>query len=109
MQLSVDALGPELSPGSACQTDAQITAAIRAEATTGHHPVSTCRMGRDNDPGAVLDNCFRVYGVEGLRVVDASAFPGQISGNPNAAIIMMAERAADMMMDRAPLPPEDTV
>jgi len=104
-----DALGPELSPGAACQTDAQITAAIRAEATTGHHPVSTCRMGRDNDPGAVLDNCFRVYGVEGLRVVDASAFPNQISGNPNAAIIMMAERAADMMMGRAPLPPEDTV
>jgi choline dehydrogenase-like flavoprotein len=61
--------------------------------------VSTCRIGADDDPEAVLDNQFRVRGTEGLRVVDASAFPDQISGNPSAAIIMMAERAADCLTD----------
>lgn len=66
----------------------------------GHHPVSTCRIGADDDVQAVLDAEFRVRGIEGLRVVDASAFPDQLSGNPNAAVIMMAERAADMLLGR---------
>lgn len=65
----------------------------------GHHPVSTCRIGADDDVQAVLDAEFRVRGIEGLRVVDASAFPDQPSGNPNAAVIMMAERAADMLLE----------
>jgi len=63
-------------------------------------------MGPESDPEAVLDHQFRVRGLDGLRVVDASAFPDQISGNPSAAILMMAERAADMLLDRPPLPPE---
>ena len=88
------AFGPEIKSRSAMAT------ALRQHITTGHHPVSTCRIGADNDEQAVLDAEFRVRGIEGLRVVDASAFPDQLSGNPNAAVIMMAERAADMLLGR---------
>ncbi|MFN6978567.1 MAG: GMC family oxidoreductase, partial [Gemmobacter sp.] len=80
---------------------------IRAAVTTGHHPVSTCRIGADGDAGAVLDAAFRLRGLAGLRVVDASAFPDQISANPTATVIMMAERAADMIAGRPPPPPDD--
>lgn len=72
----------------------------------GHHRVSTCRMGSDRDPEAVLNAALQVRGVDGLRVVDASAFPDQIHGNTNAGIIMLAEKAADMILDKPPLPPE---
>ncbi len=90
-------LGAEMALGSAARSRAQIVAGLRRHVTTGHHPVSTCRIGSDGDPGAVLDGAFRVRGVDGLRVVDASAFPDQISGNPSATVIMLAERAADML------------
>ena len=102
-----DVLGPEISPGVRVRSDAEIAEAVRELATTTHHPVSTCRMGADNDTGAVLDEELRVRGVESLRVVDASAFPDQIGGNTNAPVIMMAEKAADMILGRPPLPPED--
>ncbi|MDH3759524.1 MAG: GMC family oxidoreductase N-terminal domain-containing protein [Gammaproteobacteria bacterium] len=92
-------VGEEIAIGAQARSKAEIASALRQHVTTGHHPVSTCRIGADNDPGAVLDERFRVRGVEGLRVVDASAFPDQISGNPSAAIIMMAERAADFLGD----------
>lgn len=97
----------EYSPGPSAQTDEQIGQAIRKLATTGHHPVCTCPMGSDSDPGAVLDDRLRVRGVEGLRVVDGSSLPTQVSGNVNAPIIMIAEKAADMILQREPLPPED--
>lgn len=80
---------------------------IRGSVTTGHHPVSTCRMGPGDDPGAVLDAEFRLCGIAGLRVVDASAFPDQISANPTATVVMMAERAADMILGRRPPPPHE--
>jgi choline dehydrogenase-like flavoprotein len=64
-------------------------------------------MGADSDPGAVLDDQLRVRGVDNLRVCDASAMPSQITGNPNATVIAMAEKAADMILGRAPLPAED--
>ena len=96
--------GNELSPGLAVQSDGDIAAAIRRVAHSGHHPVGTCRMGAPNDGLAVLDDQLRVRGIEGLRVCDASAFPEQITGNPNATIIMMAEKAADMIHGRPPLP-----
>ena len=97
-------LGVEISPGNSAQSDAEIIAMVRTKANTGHHPVSTCRMGREDDVGAVLDAEFQVRRTSGLRVVDASAFPDQLSGNTNATVIMMAERAADMMLSKPPLP-----
>ena len=102
-----DVLSSEISPGANVKTDDDIHSAIRNLTTTGHHPVSTCRMGSDNDKGAVLDNKFRVRGTQNLRVVDASAFPDQINGNINAAVIMMGEKAADIILDIPPLKRED--
>ena len=102
-----DVLSSEISPGANVKTDDDIHSAIRNLTTTGHHPVSTCRMGNDNDKRAVLDNKFKVRGTQNLRVVDASAFPDQINGNINAAVIMMGEKAADIILDIPPLKRED--
>ena len=99
--------GAELSPGPQVRTDAEIEAAIRRVATTGHHPVGTCRMGPGSDTMAVLDAQLRVRGVEGLRVCDASIFPSQITGNTNAPVMMIAEKAADMILGRPSLPPAE--
>ena len=85
----------------------QIIEAIRATAYTGHHHCSTARMGCSNDSGSVLDEKLRVRGVDALRVCDAAAMPTQITGNINATVIAMAEKAADMILERQPLPPED--
>jgi choline dehydrogenase-like flavoprotein len=94
----------ETSPGPAVQSDAELEAYIRAEAYTVHHPVSTCRMGNDAD--AVVDPQLRVVGLQNLRVADASVFPSIVGGNTNAAVVMIAEKAADMILGRPPLPPE---
>jgi choline dehydrogenase-like flavoprotein len=93
--------GVEISPGAHLISDLQIEAAIRQLATTGHHPVGTCRMGPDSDPDAVVDGQLRVRGIDRLRVCDASIFPSQITGNPNAVIMAIAEKAADMVLGRA--------
>jgi len=93
----------EIVPGDGAQSDADLSAYIRREAYTVHHPVSTCRMGKD--PEAVVDPELRVAGIEGLRVADASVFPSIIGGNTNAVVVMIAEKAADMMSGRAPLAP----
>ena len=82
----------------------QIIEAIRETAYTGHHPCSTARMGTDLD--AVLDDQLRVRGIEGLRVCDAAAMPTQITGNLYATVVAMAEKAADMILQRPPPPPE---
>jgi choline dehydrogenase len=93
----------EVAPGASAQTDAELEACIRATAYTVHHPVSTCRMGVDGM--AVVDPELRVRGIEGLRVADASVFPAIIGGNTNAAVVMIAEKAADMIRGRpAPAP-----
>ncbi len=93
----------ETAPGPAAQSDEDLVAYIRAESYTVHHPVSTCRMGVD--PMAVVDPQLRVAGIEGLRVADASVFPSIIGGNTNAAVVMIAEKAADLILGRpAPAP-----
>ena len=83
---------------------AQVVEAIRETAYTGHHPCSTARMGTDLD--AVLDDQLRVRGIDGLRVCDAAAMPTQITGNLYATVVAMAEKAADMILQRPPPPPE---
>jgi 4-pyridoxate dehydrogenase len=95
--------GAETAPGPSCRGDGDLSAYIRRTAITAHHPASTCPMGRGHE-GAVLDSQMRVRGIERLRVVDASAMPDLVSGHLNAAVMMMAEKAADMIRGRPPLP-----
>ena len=95
--------GKELSPGAAVVSDEALEAYIRAASATVFHPVGTCRMGPD--AAAVVDPELRVRGVEGLRVVDASIMPTLIGGNTNAPVIMIAEKAADMIRGWRPLAP----
>lgn len=96
--------GDELPPGNACQTDAELDDHVRRTMITIHHPIGTCKMGADDDPLAVVDAELRVRGIDGLRVVDASVMPDLIGGATNAPVIMMAEKAADMILGRNPLP-----
>ncbi len=88
--------GEETWPGIEVDEDYEIDAAIRSSAETLYHPVGTCKMGHDEM--AVVDDELRVHGVPGLRVVDASIMPTLIGGNTNAPAIMIAEKAADMML-----------
>ncbi len=88
----------EISPGAACQTPDEIDAHIRKTAITVHHPAGTCRMGAVDDPRTVVSPDLRVHGVDALRVVDASVMPDLPNGNINAAVLMIAERAADMIL-----------
>ncbi|MBU1332545.1 MAG: choline dehydrogenase [Gammaproteobacteria bacterium] len=94
--------GRELSPGSACQSDAELDAFIREHAETAYHPSCSCKMGED--AMAVVDGQGRVHGLEGLRVVDASIMPLIVTGNLNAPTIMMAEKIADKIRGLTPLP-----
>ncbi len=89
-------LADERLPGAARQSAAELEEFVRATAETEYHPVGTCKMG--HDPSAVVDDQLRVRGVEGLRVVDASIMPTVVSGNTNAPVIMIAEKAAAMML-----------
>ncbi len=87
--------GGEVWPGSHAESDEALCEHIRNTAETCYHPVGTCRMG--NDQMAVVDARLRVYGIKALRVVDASVMPRIVSGNPNAATFMIAEKAADLI------------
>jgi 4-pyridoxate dehydrogenase len=87
------------------KTDAEIDAHVRSTGITVYHPISTCRMGSDSE--SVVDPECRVRGVEALRVVDASVMPDLIGGNINAVVIMIAEKAADMIRGRAALAPSN--
>ena len=94
--------GDELAPGADVTSDADIDAHLRRTSTTVSHPVSTCRMGTDEN--SVVDPELRVRGISSLRVVDASVFPDLVSAHTNAAVIMIAERASDLIRGRALLP-----
>jgi choline dehydrogenase len=87
--------GLEEWPGAQVQDAQALGDFVRNTAETLYHPVGTCRMG--NDPAAVVDNNLRVRGVEGLRIVDASVMPTHLTGHPNAAVMMIAEKAADVI------------
>ena len=80
--------------------DGALDASISARALTTHHPLGTCRMGSEDDAGAVVGSDMRVHGVAGLHVVDASVMPDMVGGNINSPVIMIAERAADMILGR---------
>jgi choline dehydrogenase len=92
-------IAEERAPGEACISDADLLAFARDTATTVYHPTSTCRMGADAN--AVVDERLRVHGFERLRVVDASIMPTVVSGNTNAAAVMIGEKGADMILQDA--------
>ena len=87
--------GPEILPGPQVKTDAELDLFMRRTAVPVYHPVGTCAMG--SGPGAVLDPALRVNGIENLRVVDASAMPDLVTGHINAGVMMLAERASDLI------------
>lgn len=94
--------GEEIFPGSAAHTDAQLVQFIRRKAETIYHPVGTCKMGRD--AMAVVDDTLKVHGIDALRVVDASIMPTLVGGNTNAPAMMIAEKAAELILAGAAAP-----
>lgn len=98
-----DYRGEEIQPGTAIQTDEQIDRFVRDSAESAYHPSCSCKMGED--AMAVVDSQTRVHGLQGLRVVDSSIFPTIPNGNLNAPTIMVAERAADLILGETPLAP----
>ena len=97
----------EIQPGAAVQSDADLDAFIRDHAESAYHPCGTARMGRRNDPLAVVDPACCVIGVDGLRVADSSIFPRVTNGNLNGPSIMVGEKAADHILGRTPPAPEN--
>jgi choline dehydrogenase len=98
--------GGETSPGPAVSTDAEILEWVAADAETALHPSCTAKMGPASDPMAVVDPAtMRVHGTQGLRVVDASVMPYVTNGNIYAPVMMVAEKAADIILGDTPLPP----
>jgi choline dehydrogenase len=99
-----DVIGRVTRPAQEPVSDEEVDAFLRANVATTSHPLGSCRMGAD--PESVVDPHFRVRGVDGLRIVDASIFPTQIAGNPNGPIMAIAEKAADVLLGRPTPPPE---
>ena len=96
--------GPELRPGKEVQTRSQMEEFVRNRADTEYHPSCTCKMGQPSDPVNVVDPELKVIGLEGLRVVDASVMPSIVSGNLNGPTVMLAEKAADIILGNPPPP-----
>jgi choline dehydrogenase len=90
-------------PGPNVQSDDELLDFARRKATTTFHPGGSCRMGPASDPTSVVDDQLRVHGLEGLRVVDASVMPTMLSANLNAATMMIADKASDMIRGRRAL------
>ena len=85
-------------PGRSVQTDDELLGAAKQRGTTTFHPSGTCRMAPASDATAVVDDQLRVRGLEGLRVIDASIMPTMLSANLNAATLMIAEKASDLLL-----------
>ena len=94
----------EIQPGAALQSDDELDGFIREHAESAYHPCGTCRIGRADDPRAVVDPQGRVIGVDALRVADSSIFPRITNGNLNAPSILVGEKIADHLLGRDPLP-----
>lgn len=90
--------------GDHVQSDDEIDSWVRQNADTAYHPSCTCKMGAEDDPMAVVNEKLEVLGVENLRIVDASIMPTIASGNLNGPTIMIAEKAADIILGNPPLP-----
>jgi choline dehydrogenase len=101
-------LSHEIQPGAAVQSDDEIDQFIREHAESAYHPCGTCKMGRADDPSAVVDPEARVIGVKGLRVADSSIFPRITNGNLNAPSIMVGEKASDHILGRGGLLSENS-
>ncbi|WP_370209646.1 choline dehydrogenase [Salipiger bermudensis] len=97
----------EIQPGAEVQSDDELNDFIRQHVESAYHPCGTARIGRRDDPMAVVDPETRVIGVEGLRLADSSIFPRITNGNLNAPSIMVGEKASDHILGRAPLPPKN--
>jgi choline dehydrogenase len=100
--------GGEISPGPSVETDEEILDWVRRDGETALHPSCTCRMGAEDDSSVVDPLTMKVWGVDGLRVCDASAMRYVTNGNIYAPVMMMAEKAADLILGNTPLPPEHT-
>ncbi|KAK3584936.1 hypothetical protein CHS0354_021817 [Potamilus streckersoni] len=98
--VSLDLLNITVCGGHEFLSDAYVECLVRHIAITMYHPTSTCKMGSPEDPSTVVDPQLRVKGIERLRVVDASIMPYVTSGNTNAPTIMIAEKAADLILER---------
>jgi choline dehydrogenase-like flavoprotein len=92
-------IGEELAPGASSVSDHELADYVRETATTGYHPAGTCRMGRANDPGAVVDPSLKVRGLDGLRIADASIMPTMVSVNIAATCMMIGHRAAELIAE----------
>ncbi|WP_394211214.1 GMC family oxidoreductase [Enterovibrio calviensis] len=99
----------ETAPGDDVQTDEELLDFARKNGTTVYHLIGTARMGPESDPEAVVDAQLRVHGLDGLRVVDASIMPSMPSANTNAATLMIAEKASDMIRGLTPLAPAENI
>jgi choline dehydrogenase len=97
----------EIWPGKAAQADSELLEHARKTGNTTYHPMGSCRMGPAAQPNSVVDDRLRVHGLDGLRIADTSIMPTMPAANTNAAALMIGEKAADMILGRAALPPED--
>lgn len=99
--------GKELTPGPEATSDEDIDEFVRQRGESAYHPTCTCKMGTEFDPDAVVNNAGQVFGVENLRVADASIMPDLISGNTDTPTVMIAEKLSDRITGKKPLPPLD--
>ena len=100
--------GDETAPGQHLQSDDELDEFIRSTAETAYHPCGTCKMGQRDDSMAVIDPEGRVYGLDGLRIIDSSIMSQIVTGNLNASTIMLAEKLSDVVRERDPLPPSNS-